>query len=120
MGGESVVVAMSGGVDSSVAALKLLEAGCDVVGVFMRTGQHGSAPTRGCCSVTDSRDAGRVADLLDIPLYRVDFEAEFERIVEYYVSEYRGGRTPNPCIVCNRDLKFGRLYDYAAAAGADR
>ncbi|MHC4473105.1 MAG: tRNA 2-thiouridine(34) synthase MnmA [Planctomycetota bacterium] len=120
MAARSVVVAMSGGVDSSVAALLLTREGYDVTGLFMRTGIHADAGNpRSCCNVEDGRDARRVAEMLDIPFYALNFEREFTEIVDYFVSEYRGGRTPNPCIVCNRDLKFGRLLAYASAAGAD-
>jgi tRNA-specific 2-thiouridylase len=119
-----VLLAMSGGIDSSVSALLLRRAGHDVVGAFMRHGvpaPAGSAPTRkqGCCSLQDAYDARRVADALGIPFYTLNFEKPFERIVEYFVSEYDRGRTPNPCVVCNRDLKFGRLFEYAHAVGAE-
>lgn len=118
MADRRIVLAMSGGVDSSVAALLLREAGWDVTGLFMRTGSHGEGQTRSCCSLQDSHDARRVADRLGIPFYALNFEAEFGRIVDHFVDEYGRGRTPNPCVLCNRDLKFGKLYDYAAATGA--
>jgi tRNA-uridine 2-sulfurtransferase len=121
-----IVVAMSGGVDSSVAAWLLRQEGHDVVGLFMR---HGLEPdtacdlparaTQGCCSAADAHDARRVADALGIPFYALNFEAEFARIVDYFVAEYTAGRTPNPCIVCNHELKFGKLFDYADSIGAD-
>ena len=123
-----VVLAMSGGVDSSVAAWLLCEQGHEVVGLFMRHGQSAGEscsdnglPFRkqGCCTATDAADARRVADMLDIPFYAVNFEQEFARIVDYFVAEYVAGRTPNPCIVCNTWLKFGRLFDYADNIGAD-
>ena len=123
-----VVLAMSGGVDSSVAAWLLREQGHDVVGLFMRHGQQpeescpaDGSPFRkqGCCTAADAADARRVADMLDIPFYAVNFEQEFARIVAYFVAEYTAGRTPNPCIVCNTWLKFGRLFDYADNIGAD-
>lgn len=110
---------MSGGVDSSVAAALLARAGHDVTGLFMRTGTHVGRTTRACCSLADGRDARAVADRLGIPFYALNFEGEFRGIVEDFVSSYRQGRTPNPCILCNRDLKFGKLYEYAAAVGAD-
>ena len=122
-----VVLAMSGGVDSSVAAWLLREQGHDVIGLFMRHGQEAetSCPTdrlrfrkQGCCTAADAADARRVADVLDIPFYAVDFQPEFDRIVDYFVAEYAAGRTPNPCIVCNTWLKFGRLLDYADRLGA--
>jgi tRNA-uridine 2-sulfurtransferase len=123
-----VVLAMSGGVDSSVAAWLLRQQGHDVVGLFMRHGQEAeeSCPTDGlpfrkqsCCTAADAADARRVADMLDIPFYAVNFEQEFARIVDYFVAEYTRGRTPNPCIVCNTWLKFGRLFDYADSIGAE-
>jgi tRNA-uridine 2-sulfurtransferase len=122
---------MSGGVDSSVAAWLLREQGHDVVGLFMRHGQEaascpatqpngeGSCGKQGCCTAADAADARRVADSLDIPFYAVNFQQEFDRIVEYFVAEYTAGRTPNPCIVCNTWLKFGRLFDYADSIGAN-
>ncbi len=110
---------MSGGVDSSVAALLLHEGGHEVTGLFMRTGAHSEGARKTCCSLEDGRDARAVADLLGIPFYALDFESDFKEIIEYFVGAYQHGRTPNPCILCNRDLKFGKLYEYAAAAGAD-
>jgi tRNA-specific 2-thiouridylase len=134
-----VVVAMSGGVDSSVAALVLKLAGHDVIGLFMRHGEEpaaacatGGVPAaglpivggrldhkQGCCSAADAQDARRVADGLDVPFYALDFTAEFGRIKDYFVREYAAGRTPNPCVMCNTWLKFGRLLDYADSVGAD-
>jgi len=134
---KKVVVAMSGGVDSSVAAALLKEQGYDVIGCFMRLGtpngveDHGeeeckidlSAPPgkqkQGCCSVLDAGDARRVARQLDIPFYVLNFQDEFERVINYFTSEYNAGRTPNPCVRCNDWLKFGRLAKYAEAVGAD-
>ncbi|MBI2899418.1 MAG: tRNA 2-thiouridine(34) synthase MnmA [Planctomycetes bacterium] len=113
---------MSGGIDSSVSALLLRRQGHDVVGVFLRNGvRHppGASAKRGCCSIEDAWDARRVADRLDIPFYALNFEEAFGRIVDYFVGEYDRGATPNPCVVCNRDLKFGRLFDYADAIGAE-
>jgi tRNA-specific 2-thiouridylase len=122
-----VVLAMSGGVDSSVAAWLLREAGHDVVGLFMRHGRQPqpacAAPARrkqGCCSAADAADARRVADRLGIPFYVLNFEQEFGRIIDYFVAEYTAGRTPNPCIVCNTWLKFGKLLEYADGIGAER
>jgi len=118
-----VLLAMSGGIDSSVSALLLRRAGHRVTGVFMRHGARSDGAARrgkaGCCSLDDAYDARRVADLLGIPFYALDFEAEFGRIVDYFVSEYDRGATPNPCIVCNRDLKFGKLFGFADAVGAE-
>ncbi len=119
-----VVLAMSGGVDSSVAALLLREQGYDVVGLFMRTGAHGADDGRrdhkkGCCSALDAGDARRVADRLDIPFYALDFERDFDRIIDYFADEYLAGRTPNPCVVCNSWLKFGQLWTYGRQMQAD-
>jgi tRNA-specific 2-thiouridylase len=115
---------MSGGVDSSVAAYLLRQQGYEVVGLFMRTGAHGSeneAPShkKGCCSALDAGDARRVADLLDIPFYALDFEKDFDRIIDYFADEYLAGRTPNPCVVCNTWLKFGKLWSYGKQLDAD-
>ncbi|MBN1395718.1 MAG: tRNA 2-thiouridine(34) synthase MnmA [Pirellulales bacterium] len=112
-----VVLAMSGGVDSSVAAWLLREQGYDVVGVFML---HGQERRTRCQPVTqDVADARRVADLLGIPFQTVDFRRDFDQIVDYFVGEYAAGRTPNPCIVCNARLKFGKLFDVADEIGAE-
>ncbi|MDG3006231.1 tRNA 2-thiouridine(34) synthase MnmA [Paludisphaera mucosa] len=119
---QRVVLAMSGGVDSSVAAHLLKADGYDVVGLFMRTGSHGESEERRsktCCSVADALDARRVADRLEIPFFVLDFEREFGRIQDYFADEYFAGRTPNPCVMCNIWLKFGRLWDYAKQVGAD-
>ena len=112
-----VVLAMSGGVDSSVAAYLLKQQGYEVIGLFMRTGAHGvedaiPAHKKGCCSALDAGDARRVADGLDIPFYALDFERDFDRIIDYFADEYLSGRTPNPCVVCNNWLKFGKLWSY--------
>src|ERR1700679_62551 len=120
--GNRVVLAMSGGVDSSVAAVLLKEQGYDVVGIFMRTGttaEDAERRTKTCCSVADAQDAQRVADRLDIPFYALDFERDFARIKEYFTDEYLAGRTPNPCVVCNIWLKFGKLWAYGKQVGAD-
>lgn len=120
---ERVVVAMSGGVDSSVAAALLKESGCEVIGLFMRLGRWGAdhePSARSCCSTADAGDARRVADRLKIRFYTLNFQRDFDRIVDYFCDEYAHGRTPNPCIVCNRDLKFGRLAEFADQLGADR
>jgi tRNA-specific 2-thiouridylase len=129
---KKVVVAMSGGVDSSVAAALLLRQGYDVIGVFMRLGSPNGveAPEetcspaaakgkQGCCSVLDAADARRVAGMLDVPFYVLNFQEDFGRVIDYFVSEYNLGRTPNPCVRCNDWLKFGRLAQYAKAVGAD-
>ena len=126
---SKVVLAMSGGVDSSVAARLLLDAGHEVIGVFMRHGieaeqscRVGESPVRhkqGCCSAADAADARRVADLLEIPFYALNFDEQFDRIVDYFIDEYLVGRTPNPCVVCNTWLKFGKLFEYADSLGAE-
>jgi tRNA-specific 2-thiouridylase len=119
-----VVLAMSGGVDSSVAAYLLQQQGYEVIGLFMRTGVHGpedegDARKKGCCSALDAGDARRVADRLDIPFYALDFERDFNRIKDYFADEYLAGRTPNPCVVCNNWLKFGKLWTYGRQLQAD-
>jgi tRNA-specific 2-thiouridylase len=119
---KRVVLAMSGGVDSSVAAYLLKARGYDVVGLFMRTGSYAEDAERRaktCCSVADAIDARRVADHLDIPFYVLDFEREFGRIKDYFADEYVAGRTPNPCVMCNIWLKFGKLWVYGKQVGAD-
>ncbi|MDZ4852013.1 MAG: tRNA 2-thiouridine(34) synthase MnmA [Pirellulaceae bacterium] len=137
---KHVLLAMSGGVDSSVAASLLLREGYEVTGVFMRHGEESADVCRvddtqdspllpilqgrldhkqGCCSASDALDARRVADRLSIPFYALDMQADFKRIVDYFVDEYRSGRTPNPCVQCNNWIKFGRLFEYADAIGAD-
>lgn len=112
-----VLVAMSGGVDSSVAALALREAGHEVIGVFMRNGVTGGGH-KSCCSASDARDAALVADRLDIPFYAIDYSAEFGALIDHFAAEYRRGRTPNPCVLCNQHLKFGHLFTMADALGA--
>src|SRR5262245_44385834 len=144
-----VVLAMSGGVDSSVAAHLLVEQGHEVIGVFMRHGEqspaceegeergtrseerdkNGSrssllAPSplhhkQGCCTASDAEDARRVADKLGIPFYALNLQAEFGQIIDYFVNEYTAGRTPNPCVQCNNWIKFGKLFDYADSVGAE-
>jgi len=130
-----VVVAMSGGVDSSVAAALLQREGYEVIGVFLRLGSPdgveshaddseacstGSGKSKqGCCSVLDAADARRVAAILGVPFYVLNFQKDFSRIIDYFVDEYNRGRTPNPCVRCNDWLKFGRLAQYARAVGAD-
>lgn len=115
---ERVLVAMSGGVDSSVAAARLLEAGHDVTGVTLKL--WGGESDSGCCSVADVEDARRVAAQLDIPHYVFDFTDDFTAaVVAPYVDAHTRGRTPNPCVDCNRTMKFGRLLDRALAMGFD-
>ncbi|HLM65016.1 MAG TPA: tRNA 2-thiouridine(34) synthase MnmA [Acidimicrobiales bacterium] len=113
-----VLVAMSGGVDSSVAAARLLDAGHEVVGVTMKL--WGGESDTGCCSVSDVDDARRVAQQLGIAHHVWSFTDDFERhVVEPYVEAHRTGRTPNPCIECNRHLKFDRLLRRVEAVGYD-
>ncbi|MBV8357589.1 MAG: tRNA 2-thiouridine(34) synthase MnmA [Deltaproteobacteria bacterium] len=116
---------MSGGVDSSVAAALLREQGYEVIGVAMRLAPERPPSTAGsrrgtCCSHDDFEDARRVAERLDFPFYVIDLRAEFEaRVIDNFVSEYLNGRTPNPCVMCNREIKFDRLWQRAAALEAD-
>ena len=117
-----VLVAMSGGVDSSVAAALLLEAGHRVTGVTLklRTGARGDAPTQGCCTARDALDARRVADALGIPYYVFDMTDGFaDAVVRPFVDAYLEGRTPNPCVECNRHVKFSMLLSRAEALGMD-
>jgi tRNA-uridine 2-sulfurtransferase len=116
-----LVVAMSGGVDSSASAWLLQREGHELIGLFMRNGVHIEAADAGkksCCSVNDARDARMVAAQLGIPFQAVDLKTEFRAVIRHFLDEYSAGRTPNPCAVCNRDLKFGRLIDFADELGA--
>jgi tRNA-specific 2-thiouridylase len=118
-----VLAAMSGGVDSAVAAARAVDAGHDVVGVHLAlSAKPGTLRTgaRGCCTIEDSRDARRAADILGIPFYVWDFAERFtEEVVETFVGEYAAGRTPNPCVTCNEKIKFEALLDKAMALGFD-
>lgn len=119
-GNESVVIAMSGGVDSSVAALLLQEAGASLVGLFMKNGvkvPDDEVQKKSCCSSADARDARMVAAKLGIPFQAVDLGPEFQDLINFFTGEYTRGRTPNPCALCNRDLKFGRLLEFADTLG---
>lgn len=118
-----VVVAMSGGVDSSVSAALLVEGGYDVVGVMMRLwaeeGGPDSPPNR-CCTPDQMADARRVAAQLDIPFYVVDMQAPFKQhVVDFFLDRYRAGVTPNPCLSCNRHIRFTHLLQHALALEAD-
>jgi len=117
---DRLVVAMSGGVDSSAVAWMLREAGHDLVGLFMRNGvdvKESEAAKKSCCSLGDARDARMVAAGLGIPFQAVDLGEEFKDVIDYFVGEYGRGRTPNPCAVCNRDLKMGKLLEFADDLG---
>ncbi len=118
-----VLAAMSGGVDSAVAAARLVAAGHEVTGVHLalsKNPQSYRTGARGCCSLEDSHDARRAADLLNIPFYVWDFAAEFqEQVVDDFVAEYRAGRTPNPCLKCNEKIKFAAVLDRGLALGFD-
>jgi tRNA-specific 2-thiouridylase len=116
------LVAMSGGVDSSVAAALTQEAGYDVIGVTLKqwVGPNGEMPTSGCCTVADAEDARRVAAQLGVPYYVLDYVDEFvSAVVEPFGAEYLAGRTPNPCIECNRTVRFSALFERMDALGAD-
>ena len=114
-----VVVGMSGGVDSSVTALLLKEQGYDVIGVFMKNWDD--TDEFGVCTATeDYKDVAAVADQIGIPYYSVNFEKEYwDRVFEYFLAEYRAGRTPNPDVMCNKEIKFKAFLDYAMTLGAD-
>lgn len=118
-----VLAAMSGGVDSAVAAARAVECGHDVVGVHLAlSAKPGTLRTgaRGCCTVEDARDARRAADVLGIPFYVWDFAERFtEDVIEDFVAEYAAGRTPNPCVRCNERIKFAALLDKAEGLGFD-
>ena len=114
-----IVLGLSGGVDSSAAALLLKGQGCDVIGVFMKnwdeTGDDGA-----CTAAQDYEDARRIAEQVGIPFYVVNFTKEYyDRVFEYFLSEYRTGRTPNPAILCNSEIKFNAFLDLAVNMGAD-
>ncbi|MGI6487111.1 MAG: tRNA 2-thiouridine(34) synthase MnmA [Syntrophomonadaceae bacterium] len=120
MSGKKVAVAMSGGVDSSVAALLLKQAGYEVIGITMQIWSRVDHDGRACGSLSAIDDAQRVAGHLNLAHYVVDFRDEFEeKVVDYFCQEYRRGRTPNPCIRCNRCIKFGLLREKARALGAE-
>jgi tRNA-specific 2-thiouridylase len=118
-----VLAAMSGGVDSAVAAARAVECGHEVVGVHLAlSAKPGTLRTgaRGCCTVEDARDARRAADVLEIPFYVWDFAERFtEDVIEDFVAEYAAGRTPNPCVRCNERIKFAALLDKAVGLGFD-
>lgn len=116
---KTVVVGMSGGVDSSVAALLLKEQGYNVIGLFMVNWEEDDE--NGCCTAEqDYEDVRRVSNLIGIPYYTVNFSKEYrERVFSYFLKEYERGRTPNPDVLCNREIKFGPFKEHALALGAD-
>ncbi len=116
---ERVVVGMSGGVDSSVTALLLKEQGYDVVGVFMKNWEEEEGGA--CTAETDWRDVRDVCDVIGIPYYSVNFAKEYwDRVFSYFLNEYKAGRTPNPDVLCNREIKFRAFLDFAMELGASR
>lgn len=119
---KRIVVAMSGGVDSSTAAALLTQQGHDVIGIGLRlpASGHKSQSRRTCCGVAAMDDARRVASHIGIPFYVLDFEAIFEdTVINYFCRAYLDGKTPNPCVVCNHAVKFGHLLERARTLGAD-
>ena len=118
-----LIAAMSGGVDSAVAAARAKEAGHDVIGVHLALSKNPKkyrSGARGCCTIEDSHDARRAADVIGIPFYIWDMSDEFhEGVVEDFISEYAAGRTPNPCLRCNEKIKFAAVLDRARAMGFD-
>ena len=118
-----VLAAMSGGVDSAVAAARAVDAGHDVTGVHLalaRNPQTYRTGARGCCTLEDSRDARRAADVIGIPFYVWDMAEQFhDDVVDDFVAEYAAGRTPNPCLRCNEKIKFAAVLDRAVALGFD-
>ncbi len=117
-----LVVAMSGGVDSSVTAWMLQREGKELVGLFMRNGvkvDEAESCKKSCCSVSDAKDARMVAAKLGVPFHAVDLKREFREIIDYFLRSYSEGRTPNPCAVCNRDLKLDALMRFADEFGCE-
>ena len=118
MSNKTVVVGMSGGVDSSISAYLLKKQGFNVIGLFMKNWQ--SEPGEVCTSEIDFKDASEVCDMLDIPLHKANFSDDYwDRVFKQFLSEHEKGRTPNPDILCNREIKFKSFYDYALKIGAD-
>lgn len=117
---KKVMIGMSGGVDSSVAAYILKQQGYDVTGVTMQIWQGEKEQEGSCCSLTAVEDARRVATKLDIPYYVINFKKVFdEKVIQYFIKEYLAGRTPNPCIACNRYVKFEEFLNKAISMGMD-
>jgi len=120
MNKEKIVVAMSGGVDSSVAAALLKKQGYFVIGIFMKFWKEGKSIENRCCSVESEKLARLVAKKIDIPFYVINVEKEFKKkVVDYFLKEYKKGNTPNPCVVCNKEIKFGLLINRALKMGAE-
>jgi tRNA-uridine 2-sulfurtransferase len=120
---KKVVIGMSGGVDSSVAAYLLKEQGYDVIGIMMKLAPDDPDYVEnegGCCSLSAVNDARRVADTLEIPFYVLNFKKPFKvNVIDYFIDEYLKGRTPNPCVMCNKTIKFSELLKKARALGAE-
>ena len=117
---QRVVVGISGGVDSSVAALLLVQAGYEVHGVFMKNWEDSASDEPGYCADDDLADAEDVCETLGIPLHKVNFVAEYrDRVFRHFLDEYRRGRTPNPDILCNKEIKFKAFLDHARQLGAE-
>lgn len=115
-----IAVAMSGGVDSSVAAALLKKQGYSVFGVFMKFWKEGKTSENRCCSTESERLARQVAEKIGIPFYILNAKKEFKKkVVDYFLNEYKRGSTPNPCVVCNKEIKFGLLIEKALKMGAD-
>lgn len=118
---RKIAVAMSGGVDSSVAAALLKKQGFDVIGIFMKFWSAGNDPSGNkCCSVESKTDARKVATKLGIPLYTLNMKSDFKKyVVDDFILQYKLGKTPNPCILCNKYIKFGKFFEKAKSLGCD-
>ena len=116
---KKIMIGMSGGVDSSVAALLLLEQGYEVEGLFMKNWEEDD-DEKYCTAAEDLKDAQSVSDQLSIPLHTVNFSTEYwDRVFEYFLTEYKAGRTPNPDVLCNREIKFRAFLEHAQSLGAE-
>lgn len=116
---RKVMIGLSGGVDSAVAALLLLEQGCEVEALFMKNWEEDDSAEY-CSAAVDLEDAAAICARLGIPLHTINFSAEYwDRVFEYFLAEYRAGRTPNPDVLCNREIKFRAFLDHALARGVD-